>query len=137
MRCRPGADQVHSAESRDDLYVHRSSSRRPRGTCRPSATPLYVTTDPADPTTTHRRHNRRTSRQRVDGALINLRWDRSTDDRAPQSFIRYDVYVNGALSAVVVGNATAQVEFDYGVTHTISIIAVDTADNSQRQGRLR
>ena len=65
-----------------------------------------------------------------------VRWDPSTDDLAPQSFIRYDVYVNGELRAVVVGKTTAQVESDYGVTNNISIIAVDTADNESAPGTI-
>ena len=68
-----------------------------------------------------------------DGAFVNVSWDPSTDDLTPQSFIRYDVYVNGELRAVVVGEAIAQVEADYGVNN-ISIIAVDTADNESTPG---
>ncbi|MND09678.1 hypothetical protein D3C83_332020 [compost metagenome] len=58
------------------------------------------------------------------------------DDLAPQSFIRYDVYVNGELRAVVVGDTTAQVEFEYGVTSNIAVIAVDTADNESVPGTI-
>ena len=65
-----------------------------------------------------------------------VRWDPSTDDLAPQSFIRYDVYVNGELRAVVVGRTTAQVESDYGVTNNIAVIAVDTADNESAPGTI-
>ena len=62
-----------------------------------------------------------------------MRWDPSTDDLAPQTFIRYDVYVNGELRAVVVGQASAEVEGDFGVNN-ISVIAVDTADNESAPG---
>ena len=62
-----------------------------------------------------------------------MRWDPSTDDLAPQTFIRYDVYVNGELRAVVVGQATAEVEGDPGINN-ISVIAVDTADNESAPG---
>ena len=62
-----------------------------------------MTTDPADPND----HTPPTQPTNItannDGAFINLRWDPSTDDVAPQSFIRYDVHVNGELRAVVVG----------------------------------
>jgi hypothetical protein len=51
-------------------------------------------------------------------------------------FIRYDVYVNGELRAVVVGGTSVQVESDYGVTNNISIIAVDTADNESVPGTI-
>jgi hypothetical protein len=66
---------------------------------------------------------------------LTLRWDPSTDDVAPQSLIRYDVYVNGDLRAVVVGNAIAEGERDPGVS-TITIIAVDTADNESVPGTI-
>ena len=95
-----------------------------------------MTTDPADPND----HTPPTQPTNItankDGAFINLRWDPSTDDVAPQSFIRYDVYVNGELRTVVVGSTTAQVESDYGVTNNISIIAVDTADNESVPGTI-
>jgi chitinase len=95
--------------------------------------PVFVTTDPADPND----HTPPTQPANVtaesDGGHINVRWDPSTDDLAPQSFIRYDVYVNGELRAVVVGQATAQVEGDFGVNN-ISVIAVDTADNESVPG---
>ena len=57
----------------------------------------------------------------------------STDDLALQAFIRYDVYVNGELRAVVVGQATAEVEGEPGI-NSISVIAVDTADNESAPG---
>jgi hypothetical protein len=63
-----------------------------------------------------------------------VRWEPSTDDLAPQSLIRYDVYSNDELRAVVVGETTAQVESDYGVTNNIAVIAVDTADNESAPG---
>jgi hypothetical protein len=62
-------------------------------------------------------------------------WDPSTDDLAPQAFIRYDVYVNGELRAVVVGRTTAEVEVDFGV-NDIEVVAVDTADNESVPGAM-
>jgi hypothetical protein len=59
-----------------------------------------------------------------------VRWDPSTDDLGPQQFIRYDVYVNGQLQAVVVGTTSAEVELVRGETSVITVIAVDTADNA-------
>ena len=95
--------------------------------------PVIVTTDPADPND----HTPPTQPLNVtaeaDGGHIIVRWDPSTDDRALQRFIRYDVYVNGELRAVVVGQASAEVEADLGV-NTISVIAVDTADNESAAG---
>jgi chitinase len=98
--------------------------------------PVIVTTDPADPND----HTPPTQPINVtaeaDGGHIIVRWDPSTDDRAPQAFIRYDVYVNGELRAVVVGQASAEVEGDFGVNN-ISVIAVDTADNESPAGTIQ
>ena len=95
--------------------------------------PVFVTTDPADPND----HTPPTPPANVtaesNGGHITVRWDASTDDLAPQAFIRYDVYVNGELRAVVVGKTTAEVEGDFGVNN-ISVVAVDTADNESAPG---
>ena len=95
--------------------------------------PVLVTTDPADPND----HTPPTPPANVtaesNGGHITVRWDASTDDLAPQAFIRYDVYVNGELRAVVVGKTTAEVEGDFGVNN-ISVVAVDTADNESAPG---
>jgi hypothetical protein len=61
-----------------------------------------------------------------------VRWDASTDDLAAQQFIRYDIYVNGQLQRVVVGGTTAEVELYLNETSTITVIAVDTADNESQ-----
>jgi hypothetical protein len=65
-----------------------------------------------------------------------VRWDPSTDDLAPQSLIRYDVYVNGELRTVMVGSTSAPIEIEYGLTITIAIVAVDTADNESVPGTI-
>ena len=105
------------------------------GNYSPMSDTLFVTTEPADPND----HTPPTAPANVaaasDGAFINVRWDASTDDVAPQAFIRYDVSVNGVPSAVVVGGTTAQVEVDYGSV-TISVVAVDTADNESEPGTI-
>lgn len=58
-----------------------------------------------------------------------VRWEPSTDDFAVQPFIRYDLYVNGQLQRVVVGDTSGEVELYLNETSTITVIAVDTADN--------
>jgi chitinase len=104
------------------------------GNYSPVSDPVFVTTDPADPND----HTPPTQPMNVtaenDGGHIIVSWDPSTDDLAPQRFIRYDVYVNGELRAVVVGEATALVELEYGVNNNISVVAVDTADNQSTPG---
>ena len=95
---------------------------------------MLVTTDPADAND----HTSPTPPANVtaesNGGHIPVRWEASTCViLAPQAFIRYDVYVNGELRAVVVGKTTADVEGDFGVNN-ISVVAVDTADNESAPG---
>jgi secreted PhoX family phosphatase len=66
------------------------------------------------------------------GGFHIVRWDASTDDIAAQQFIRYDIYVNGQLQRVVVGGTSAEVELYLNETSTITVIAVDTADNESQ-----
>jgi hypothetical protein len=113
-------------------YTFTVQARDVDGNLSPFSDPVLVTTDPAP-----NDHNPPTQpmnvRAQADGGHIIVSWDPSTDDVAPQRFIRYDVYVNGELRAVVVGEAIAQVEADYGVSN-ISVIAIDTADNESIPG---
>ena len=122
--------------NQETTYTFTVQARDIDGNLSPVSDPVVVTTDPADPND----HTPPTQPTNItaesDGALLILRWDPSTDDLAPQSLIRYDVYVNGELRAVVVGNATAQVEIEYGVTNNIAVIAVDTADNESAPGTI-
>jgi chitinase len=114
-------------------YTFTVRARDVDGNLSPFSDPVIVTTDPIDP-------NDRTpptppanvTAEAIGGHVI-VSWDRSTDDLAPQTFIRYDVYVNGELRGVVVGAAFVEVEGDDGV-NVISVIAVDTADNESTPG---
>jgi len=119
--------------NQETTYTFTVRARDADGNLSPVSDPVFVATDPADPND----HTAPTPPGSVtaesDGGHIVVRWDPSTDDLAPQAFIRYDVYVNGDLRAVVVGQATAEVEGDFGV-NTISVIAVDTADNESAPG---
>jgi chitodextrinase len=120
--------------NQETTYTFTVQARDADGNLSPVSDPVVVITDPADPNDVTPPTPPANVTAEIDGALIILRWDPSTDERAPQSFIRYDVYVNGELRAVVVGKATGQVEFDYGVTQHVSVIAVDTADNESTPG---
>jgi hypothetical protein len=99
------------------------------GNLSPVSDPVFVTTLPADPND----HTPPTQPANVTaentGGFHLVRWDPSADDFAPQQFIRYDVYVNGRLQAVVVGATSTEVELYLGETNTITVIAVDTADH--------
>ena len=117
----------------ETTYTFTVRARDIDGNLSPVSDPVFVTTDPADPND----HTPPVQPQNVtaenDGGHIIVRWDPSTDDVAPQSFIRYDVSINGELRAVVVGEASAEVEGDFGVNN-ISVIAIDTADNESSPG---
>ena len=117
----------------ETTYAFTVRARDVDGNLSPVSDPVFVTTEPADPND----HTPPTAPAHVtaeaSGGHIIVGWSASTDEVAPQPFIRYDVYVNGELRAVVVGSVTAEVEGDAGV-NTISVIAVDTADNESAPG---
>ena len=121
--------------NQETTYTFTVRARDVDGNMSPFSDPVFVTTDPADPND----HTPPTQPMNVtaenDGAHLIVRWDASTDDLAPPSLVRYDVYVNGELRAIVFGTTTAQVEIDYGVNN-ITVIAVDTADNESAPGTI-
>ena len=119
----------------ETTYTFTVQARDIDGNLSPFSDPVFVTTDPADP-------NDRTAPTQptnlatdFNGHLV-VSWEPSTDDVAPQRFIRYDVYVNGELRAVVVGETIAEVEGEFG-TNDIEVVAVDTADNESIPGTIR
>jgi chitinase len=103
------------------------------GNWSPFSDPAVITTDPPNPND----HTAPTAPANVtaeaNGGHIVVRWDASTDDLAPQMLIRYDVYVNGELRAVVVGGTTVEIEGEPGVNN-ISVVAIDTADHASAPG---
>jgi chitinase len=119
----------------DTTYTFTVRARDVDGNLSPVSDPLFVTTDPVDPDDATPPTPPANITAENDGGHVTVRWDPSTDDLAPQLLIRYDVYVNGQLQAVVVGSTTAEVEPDFG-DNTISIIAVDTADNESAPGTI-
>ncbi len=122
--------------NQETTYTFTVRARDVDGNLSPVSDPVVVTTDPRDPND----HTPPTQPMDVtaesDGALLIVRWVPSTDDFAPPALIRYDVYVNSELRSVVVGQTTAQVEIEYGVTSNIAVIAVDTADNESVPGTI-
>jgi hypothetical protein len=121
--------------NQETTYTFTVRARDVDGNWSPFSEPLVVTTGAANPDD-HAPPTRPANITAEDiGGHILLGWDPSTDDFAPQSLIRYDVYVNGELRAVVVGNTTAELESDPGVS-TITIVAVDTADNESEPGSI-
>ncbi len=119
----------------ETTYKFTVRARDVDGNLSPVSDPIFVTTDPADPNDqTPPTEPMNVTAEDIGGFLI-LTWDPSTDDLAPQSLIRYDVYVNGELRAVVVGSTTVEVESEFGV-NDIEVIAVDTADNESVPGMI-
>jgi chitinase len=121
--------------NQETTYTFTIRARDVDGNLSPFSEPLFVTTQPANPDD----HTPPTQPANIiaddNGGHVLLRWEPSTDDLAPQPLIRYDVYVNGELRAVVVGNTIAEFESDPGVS-TITVIAVDTADNPSAPGTI-
>lgn len=112
----------------DTTYTFTVRARDVDGNWSPTSDPVFVTTDPIDPNDQTPPTQPANVTAESNGAFLTVRWDESMDDLAPQRFIRYDVYVNGELRAVVVGNTTADVEADYGES-IVTVVAVDTSDN--------
>jgi chitinase len=121
--------------NQETTYTFTVRARDVDGNMSPFSDPVVVTTDPADPNDYTPPTQPMNVAAEHDGGHVIVRWDPSTDDLAPQSLIRYDVYVNGELRAVVVGNTTAEVEVYFGV-NDIAVIAVDTADNESEPGTI-
>jgi chitinase len=117
----------------ETTYTFTIRARDVDGNLSPFSDPVFVTTDPADPNDQSPPTQPANVTAEADGGHITVRWDPSSDDLALQTSIRYDVYVNGELRAVVVGKASAEVEGDLGINN-ISVIAVDTADNESAPG---
>jgi chitinase len=112
----------------DTTYSFTVRARDVDGNLSPLSDPMVLTTDPADPNDVTPPTTPANLAAGNAGGFVAVSWTASTDDLAPQSLLRYDVYVNGELRAVVVGGTTVEVEADFGVNE-IAVVAVDTADN--------
>jgi chitodextrinase len=114
--------------NQDTTYAFTVRARDSDGNYSPISDPVVVTTDPIDPNDLMPPTQPANVTAEDTGGFHMVRWEASTDDRAPQQFIRYDLYVNGLLQTVVVGTTSAEVELYLNETSTITVIAVDTAD---------
>jgi chitodextrinase len=109
-------------------YTFTVRARDNEGKLSPMSDPLVVTTAPADPSDqTPPTQPTNITADNIGGFLL-VSWSASSDNLAPASLIRYDIYVDGQLRRVVVGETTAEVDF-YIDEQTVTVIAVDTADN--------
>jgi chitinase len=116
-------------------YTFTVRARDSDGNLSPVSDPLVVTTDPADADDRTPPTVPGNVTAEGNGGHILVRWDPSSDESAPAAFIRYDVYLNGELRAVVVGQTSVEVEGDFG-SNTITVIAIDTADNESAPGTI-
>jgi chitodextrinase len=114
--------------NQDTTYAFTVRARDSDGNYSPMSDPVFVTTDPIDPDDQTAPTQPANVRAENTGGFHMVTWEASTDDLAPQSLIRYDLYVNGLLQTVVVGTTSAEVELYLNETSTITVIAVDTAD---------
>jgi chitodextrinase len=116
--------------NQETTYTFTVRARDIDGNLSPFSDPVIITTDPAPNDHTPPTQPMNVTTDNIGHLVVS--WNPSTDDLASQSLIRYDVYVNGELRAVVFGT-TAEVEADFGVNE-IAVVAVDTADNESVPG---
>jgi chitodextrinase len=110
-------------------YTFTVRARDGDGNLSPMSDPVFVTTLAANPNDLTAPTSPANVTAEDTGGFHMVRWEPSTDDFAAQQFIRYDLYVNGQLQTVVVGGTSGEVELYLNETSTITVIAVDTADN--------
>ena len=115
--------------NQETTYTFTIQARDTDGNLSPMSDPVLVTTLAANPLDDTPPTQPANVTAENTGGFHLVQWDPSTDDFASQPFIRYDVYVNGLLQAVVVGTTSVEVELYLGETSVITVIAVDTADN--------
>jgi chitinase len=110
-------------------YTFTVRARDSQGKLSPMSDPLVVTTAPADPDDqTPPTPPSNVTVESLGGFLL-VAFDPSTDNAAPAALIRYDIYVDGVLRRVAVGETAVEVDF-YFEEQTVTVIAVDTADNA-------
>jgi chitinase len=114
--------------NQDTTYAFTIRARDSDGNYSPMSDPVFVTTDSIDPNDQNPPTQPANVSAEDAGGFHLVTWESSTDDLAPQQFIRYDVYVNGLLQTVVVGITSAEVELYLNETSTVTVVAVDTAD---------
>jgi chitinase len=117
-------------------YSFTVRARDSDGNLSPMSDPLFVTTAPPDPDDqTPPTTPANIVADNIGGFLL-VSWQASADDLAPAALIRYDIYVNNQLRRVVVGETAAEVDFYFGEDHTVTVVAVDTADNESVPGTI-
>jgi chitodextrinase len=117
-------------------YTFTVRARDVDGNVSPVSDPAVVTTRPADPNDHTPPSIPANITAENTGGFVLVSWDPSNDDVTPRSLIRYDVFVDGELRAVVIGHTAAEIEIYPGDSSTIAIVAVDSAGNESVPGTL-
>jgi chitodextrinase len=118
--------------NQETTYTFSVRARDTDGNLSPMSDPMFVTTLPANPSDQTPPTSPAHMTAEDVGGFHLVRWEPSTDDFAAQQFIRYDLYVNGQLQRVVVGGTSGEVELYLNEISTVTVIAVDTADNESQ-----
>jgi chitodextrinase len=123
----------------ETTYTFTVQARDFAGNQSPISDPLTVTTESTDETDTtppSTPANFTDNGMSFEDGETWLFWDQSTDNVDPQSVIRYDVYVNGALDHSLMGQGRTVVYGNPGVFNTYQVIAVDSAGNQSAPATL-
>lgn len=118
--------------NQETTYTFTVRARDSDGNLSPMSDPVFVTTLAANPNDHTPPAVPANVTAENTGGFHMVQWEASSDDFAAPQFIRYDIYVNGQLQRTVVGGTSAEVELYLGEISTITVIAVDTADNESQ-----
>jgi chitin-binding protein len=123
----------------ETTYTFTVQARDFGGNVSPMSDPVMVTTEPSDnndtePPTTPA--NFTDNGMSFEDGETWLFWQQSTDNVDPQSFIRYDVYVNGVFDHSLMGHGSTVVYGNAGTANTYQVIAVDSAGNQSAPATL-
>lgn len=120
----------------ETTYTFTVEARDADGNLSAPSDPVFVTTHPADP----KDRTAPTPPEKVavvnEAGPLTVSWEPSTDDLTSQSLIRYEVFLDGELSAVVVGDTTASIFESSLELGEIAVVAVDAADNESVPGTI-
>lgn len=123
----PGTTHTYTVQARTSTGVFSSQSNAVTVTT-PQPNP-NDNTPPSNPTNLSEMH--------FGDAEFWVSWTESTDEVTPQDFIRYDVYVNGALSDIQFGTGANSINYgNVDEVNTVEVIAVDEAGNESARATL-
>ena len=113
----------------ETTYTFRAQARDFSGKSSPVSDPVTATTAPRNTNDT----TAPSTPANFGGSNFDtetwLSWDQSTDDVTPQSRIRYEIYLNGALDHGTVGRGSTILYGTAGIINTFEVVAVDEAGN--------